>query len=144
MKKKIVIGIIVVLVILAVVACFKLTTNSGKVENQESSELKTAENVATTNVKVEVYDKEGKEIYNKDVESKGEYLVDVLNELSDAQVVMEDSQYGKYITSMMGIEQGDNYYWSFYINGEYATEGVSSCKLVEDAIYSFKIEKFEN
>lgn len=56
---------------------------------------------------------------------------------------MEDSEYGKYITSILGIEQGDNYYWSYYINNEYANVGVSNCEIEQDKIYTFKIEKFE-
>ena len=53
---------------------------------------------------------------------------------------MEDSQYGKYITSILGIEEGDSYYWSYYINDEYASIGVSSCEIEENSVYSFKIE----
>ena len=56
---------------------------------------------------------------------------------------MEDGKYGKFITSILGIEQGDNYYWSYYINDEYANVGVSSCEVEQNKMYTFKIEKFE-
>ena len=43
----------------------------------------------------------------------------------------------------MNIEQGDNYYWSYYIDDQYATVGVSNCQIENGKTYNFKIEKFE-
>ena len=96
-----------------------------------------------TQIIINVFDKENTEIYNKTIETEENYLADVLETIEDLDIVMEDSQYGKYITSILGIEEGDSYYWSYCINDEYASIGVSSCEIEENAIYSFKIEKYE-
>ena len=63
--------------------------------------------------------------------------------MDNLNIQMQDSEYGKYITSILDINEGDGYYWSYYINNEYASIGISNCEIVDDATYSFKIEKFE-
>ena len=94
-------------------------------------------------ITINVYKKDNNNIYNKSVETEKTYLIEVLRGLEDLNIITEPSQYGEYITSIMGIEQGDNYYWSYYINDQYATTGVSSCKIESGKTYNFKIEKFE-
>ncbi len=94
-------------------------------------------------ITISVFDKDNKEIYNKGIETEEKYLSGVLEKTNDLEVKMEDSEYGKYITSILGIEQGDNYYWSYYINDEYANVGVSNCEVESNKVYTFKFEKFE-
>ena len=94
-------------------------------------------------ISIKVFDKENVEIYNKTIDTEEKYLADVLETLDELDIIMEDSQYGKYITSILGITEGDNYYWSYYINGEYASVGISNCEIEENSVYSFKIEKYE-
>ncbi len=56
----------------------------------------------------------------------------------------EDSEYGLYVKTVNGITADydkDGVYWAFYINGEYASTGVDSTKIVEADSYAFKIEK---
>ena len=56
----------------------------------------------------------------------------------------EDSEYGLYIKTVNGVTADynvDQTYWAFYINGEYATAGVSDTKIEEGAVYSLKVEK---
>ena len=97
----------------------------------------------TIQITVSVFDKESNQIYNKNIETNKKYLSEVLEDNKDLNVKMEDGKYGKFITSILGIEQGDNYYWSYYINDEYANVGVSSCEVEQNKMYTFKIEKFE-
>lgn len=95
------------------------------------------------NITINVYDKESKLIYNSKITTKEEKLSDAIDNLEGLDVKFEDSDYGKFIISMEGITQGDDYYWNYYINSKYATVGVSSCVIDDGATYDFRIEKFE-
>lgn len=56
----------------------------------------------------------------------------------------EDSQYGLYVKTVDGETHDydtDKSYWSFYVNGEYASSGVDSTNIEPGAVYSFKAEK---
>lgn len=81
-------------------------------------------------------------IYTKNIETNKQYLVEILENIPETKIVVEEGPYGAYITSIMDIKQEDGYYWSYYINGNYATEGISSCKIEDNTVYDFKIEKF--
>ena len=56
----------------------------------------------------------------------------------------EQGPFGLYVKNVNGIRADfdlDGMYWSFYINGEYATAGVESVEITDGSIYSFKAEK---
>ena len=56
----------------------------------------------------------------------------------------DDSEYGLYVKTVNGIAADfdtDGVYWAFYVNGEYAHEGVDSTEIKEGDIYAFKVEK---
>ena len=131
--RKIVISIIIAM--LVVISVFAIIKNILKTNTFEDEQQKT--------IIISIYDKENNNIFKEDIETNKTYLIDVLEENKDLKVVDEDSQYGKYITSIMGIKQEDDYYWSYYIDGQYATTGVSKCEIEDNKQYSFKIEKFE-
>ena len=133
-KSRIIIAIIIAIVMILGVAIYINVSKNGYTENNISQK---------TQIIINVFDKENTEIYNKTIETEENYLVDVLETIEDLDIVMEDSQYGKYITSILGIAEEDSYYWSYYINDEYASVGVSSCEIEENSVYSFKIEKYE-
>lgn len=95
---------------------------------------------AKKQITISVFDKENTNIFKKNIETDKTYLIDVLKEIDRLDVVTEDSDYGEYIISIMGIEQGDNYYWTYYIDDDYAPKGVSACKIDSGKEYSFKIE----
>ena len=55
----------------------------------------------------------------------------------------EDGPYGLYVKTVAGITldfEADGRYWAFYINGEYATTGVSSTPIEAGVSYAFKVE----
>ena len=97
-----------------------------------------------TTITVNVYDKEANEIYNEEISTNEEYLSDVLKNIDELNVITVDSQYGEYVTSILEISEGDNYYWSYYIDDEYAQIGISSCKVEDGKTYTFKIERYTN
>ena len=72
-----------------------------------------------------------------DKETVGEAL------LENGLIAGEDSQYGLYVKTVNGITldyDKDGKYWAFYINGEYAMQGVDKTPIDETAVYTFKVE----
>ena len=126
--KKIVISIIAIILIIFALAIIK-----------NISENKSFKDEQQKTITISIFNKDNQSIFKEDIETNQTYLIDVLEENKNLKVVTEDSQYGKY----MGINQDENYYWSYYIDEQYATTGVSKCEIEENKHYSFKIEKFE-
>lgn len=87
-----------------------------------------------------VTDREGAETtFNISTERKtvGEALLD------EGLIEGTEGQYGLYVTKVNGVEaiyENDGTYWSFYINGEYATSGVDTTDVEDGAQYGFKVE----
>ena len=103
---------------------------------------KVDENMISININV--YDKEAKEIYNQEISTNEKYLSEAIKDIEDLNVITVDSEYGEYITSILDISEGDNYYWNYYINDEYAQVGISSCEVEDGKTYTFKIERYTN
>lgn len=101
---------------------------------------KVDENMISININV--YDKEAKEIYNQEISTNEKYLSEAIKDIEDLNVITVDSEYGEYITSILDISEGDNYYWNYYINDEYAQVGISSCEVVDGTTYTFRIERY--
>ena len=95
-------------------------------------------------ININVYDKEAKEIYNQEISTNEKYLCEAIKDIEDLNVITVDSEYGEYITSILDISEGDNYYWNYYINDEYAQVGISSCEVEDGKTYTFKIERYTN
>ena len=98
---------------------------------------------AGNEIQILVYDRENSTVYDEKIKTEEKFLGDALAKIDDLEVVTEDSDYGPYIVSIKGLEQGDNYYWNYYVNGEYAQVGVSQQEIKEGDVYTFKLEKFE-
>lgn len=109
-------------------------------------EYQVIENLAK--VKIIIVDDNKKELYNQEIETNKKYLIDVLKDKEEVKLKYENSDYGAYITSLMGIDQKtDNkkmYYWSYYIDEEYAEVGVSNCEIKEGSTYKFVYEYYES
>lgn len=55
-----------------------------------------------------------------------------------------ESEYGLMITTVDGVTADynvDGTYWAFYIDGAYATTGVSSTDITDGATYALRVEK---
>lgn len=130
MQKKVLVCICILVIIIAVsITVLVIQHNSS---NGDYNKIR---------VTISVFDKENSNIFNRTVDTDKEYLIDVLNDINELNLVTQDSEYGAYITSVMGIEQDSNYYWSYYIDDEYATVGVSSCKVEDGKTYNLKYEE---
>lgn len=125
-KKISIFAVILIILIVVGTVLIRLNRDESKINNKT--------------ITISVYNKENEKIYNENIDTDKQYLFDVISEREDLQVISEDSQYGKYITSIMEIEQGDNYYWTYYIDGQYAEVGVSNCEIEDGKTYDFKIE----
>lgn len=56
----------------------------------------------------------------------------------------EQGPYGLYVKTVNGETldfDKDKMYWSFYVNGKYATSGVDKTKITSGTSYAFKAEK---
>ena len=91
--------------------------------------------------KVIVTDLEGNETafeYTSSADSVGEALV------AEGLVVGHQASYGLYIDSVNGITadwDNEQTYWAFYINGEYATAGISDTPITADTTYGLTLTK---
>ena len=91
--------------------------------------------------KVIVTDLEGNETtfeYTSDAASVGDALV------AEGLVEGHEASYGLYIDSVNGIAADwdkDQTYWAFYINGEYATTGISDTPITADTTYGLTLTK---
>ena len=56
----------------------------------------------------------------------------------------DDSTHGLYVKKVNGIfaeYESTGTYWAFYVNGEYALNGVDKTEIEDGATYTFKVEK---
>lgn len=106
------------------------------------------EAVDLNKINIVVVDENRNELFNKEIKTNKKYLVDVLKDTENIKLKSEKSDYGDYITSMMGIDQKKTdkgiYYWSYYINDEYAQVGISSCKVKNGETYKFVYDYYES
>lgn len=102
-------------------------------------------NVVESTINIAINDYEKNEIYNEEIKTESAKLIDVLKEL-DIDLQYEDGQYGAYITSIKGLEQKEDekgmYYWSYYVDDEYAKTGVSACNIEDGKKYTFNYEYY--
>jgi len=57
------------------------------------------------------------------------FLIQALKEIDGLTIEGDESEYGMFIKSINGLRavyELDNAYWSVYVNGEYATQGVET------------------
>jgi len=73
-----------------------------------------------------------------DSETVGEAL------LAAGLIAGDDGPYGLYVKTVNGetvVYEEDNMYWAFYVNGKYATKGVSDTAVEAGVTYALKAEK---
>ena len=88
-----------------------------------------------------VVDKDGKETaftIHTDKETVGDALLEA------GLIEGEPGAYGLYVKKVNGVTADydvDKTYWAFYVNGQYASSGVDTTAIEENAAYMFKVEK---
>lgn len=88
-----------------------------------------------------VVDQDGSETHFE-IHTDKETVGDALQELG--LIDGDESEYGLYVKTVNGITADydkDGVYWAFYVNDEYAQEGVDSTEIAEGDAYTFKVEK---
>lgn len=64
--------------------------------------------------------------------------------VADGLVVGHQASYGLYVDTVNGIDadwDNEQTYWAFYINGEYATTGISDTPIAADTVYGLVLTK---
>lgn len=99
------------------------------------------------NIQVIIIDEKSNELYNKNIKTTSNKIVDVLKN-ENVSLKIEDGPYGAYIMSLMDLEQKNDkdgiYYWAYYINDKYAEVGISNCKIKDGDTYKFVYEFYKN
>lgn len=139
---------LVCIVLIAAMALFASGCNDNTATNEVSSGVTQSSDTQVTELgegdtefEFTVVYADGKEIkFNISTNQKtvGEALLE--QELIEG----EDGPYGLYVKTVNGETHDydvDGTYWSFYVNGEYATSGVDTTEIESGARYMFKVEK---
>ena len=91
---------------------------------------------------VQVVDNEDKTVtYNHKTDAF--FLMQAMEEIDNLHIDGEDSTYGMFIKSVNGLQavyELDNAYWSVYVNGEYATQGVDTQPVNDGDTYTLQYE----
>ena len=126
------------------------SNNKNNVSNENSMEIGT--NAETekeytvlgegkTKIFFTVVDQDGNET-NFEIHTDKDMVGDALME--HELIEGEAGDYGLYVKTVNGITADydkDRTYWSFYVNGQYASSGVDTTPVKEGESYSFKVEK---
>ena len=119
-----------VLVVLALV--FLAIWNYARPQPQQGSKA----------ITVDVVDDQG-ETKHYSLKTDEEYLHGALNQIDGLTLDGYDSDYGYYVTTVNGLRADyteDGAYWSFYINGDYCTEGVDSQVVTDGDAFTIQYE----
>ena len=88
-----------------------------------------------------VVDKDGNKtafLINTDKTTVGDALLEL------DLIAGDESEYGLYVKTVNGVTldyDKDQMYWAFFVNGEYATSGVDTTDIDENAEYKFEATK---
>ncbi len=86
--------------------CLLLLVGCGSKASTTSEEM--------MNINITIVDEiNDKELFKGSIATNYELLADALENNEELKVVMEDSEYGKYITSMMDVAATDTNYWVY-------------------------------
>ncbi len=140
-----ILSLLLCIVLIAATALFTIgcNDNSNRSENPLSSgnvsvtELGSGQNAFDFTV----IDKEGRATAFK-IKTNKTTVGDAL--LENSLIEGEESKYGLYVKTVNGLTLDynlDGYYWSFYVDGKYASSGVDSTDISATSKYAFKAEK---
>ncbi len=82
----------------------------------------------------------GKTLLEEIVDAEEESNVLKLLE-SLTSVETQEFSFGKFVTSIAGVEAGQTHYWAIYENGEYAKTGIEGIQVTNGLQIKFKLEE---
>lgn len=127
--RALVIGIVALVVLIGAMLYAWVTNRQQPVEGSKS-------------ITVAVIDNEGQQT-DYSLKTDAEYLRQALEEIDGLTIEGEESAYGLYVKTVNGLTADydtDGAYWSFYINGEYCTEGVDSQPVTDGDAFTIQYE----
>ena len=68
---------------------------------------------------------------------------DAVDILLDGNLDYDEYDFGFFITSIVGVTPGPNQFWSLYIDGEKASQGILSYTISKDILIEFKLEELQ-
>ncbi|MBO5164485.1 MAG: DUF4430 domain-containing protein [Ruminococcus sp.] len=129
-SKKLVISIVGIVVLIALCVVMWLVHDSAQKEPDEN--IKTI----TVQVKSERDSYSFEQEYTTDAKCFGDFL-----ETADL-IGFDDTEYGRYITSVQGMEANDEEqsWWSISVNGESAVTGVDEIVVEDGSVYLLELK----
>ena len=134
--KKILSMLLVLCMVFALCACGTQTAVQTEQTTATSESTTEAEVKAYTFTYIDVDGNEKSFDLTSDKETVGEAL------LEEGLISGEEGEYGLYVTEVDGVAVEGNTYWAFYINGEYASTGVSDTPLEDGSTYLMQVEAY--
>ena len=111
------------------------------ITSESPEETRTVRGEGETVFYFDVVGKDGKTTrfeIRTDSETVGEALLDA------GLIECDEGPYGLFVKTVNGetvVYETDKMYWAFYVNGKYATKGVSETAVEAGKTYAFKAEK---
>lgn len=94
-------------------------------------DAKTTDDKIDVNIKV-VDEIEGKELVNATIKTNYVVLADILENDIDFEVELEDSEYGKYIVSMVGVKATDKNFWVYESDNNADCKAAGMCMSISE------------
>lgn len=129
-NKKLVIGVVVLVLLVALFAVLFLLFKPGAVQGAKS-------------ITIEVVDNESNStIY--DVQTDAEYLRQAMEEAEGLEFSGTESEYGMMVETVNGVTADynvDQSYWGFYVNGEYCNYGIDTQPVMDGDAFQIVYSK---
>lgn len=133
LNKKALFGVVALVAVIAVMAAVFVTFREKPVEGSKE-------------IVIEVVDN-NQEITTYELKTDAEYLEQAMNEAEGLTYSGTEGPYGLMIDTVNGVTADfntDGAYWSFYVNGDYCMNGISSQPVLDGDIFSIKYELSSN
>lgn len=143
-KKIIIVSAIVLVVLIALLGTVYYFSNRGSL-SESSTKGSYSDSQELKSYSVEIIDNDN-QVREYSGETKGKYLIDVMDELSeqgDFSYESKDSVYGVFITAINGVRTEDitEAYWAFYVNDMYCQHGVSTQPVCDGDKFKIQYEE---
>ncbi len=132
-NKKALIGIVAMVAVIAVMAVVFVTFRAKPV-------------VGSKEIVIEIVDN-NQETTTYELKTDAEYLEQAMEEAEGLTYSGTEGAYGLMIDTVNGVTADfntDGAYWSFYVNGDYCMNGISSQPVLDGDIFTIKYEVSSN